>query len=69
MTLPFDIARCEGRITRTPIGHISTVRVTSDATHPECRKCRRREPGHASHQPYMNPPPLTGGKCQQRIAP
>ena len=69
MTLPYDIARCEGRITNRPLGSIATVRVTSNAGHSECVRCRRREPGHPDHQPRMPVPAFVRGKCPERIEP
>lgn len=50
MTLPYDVARCPGRITHRPLGSIASVRVTSNLGHSECVRCRRREPGHPDHQ-------------------
>lgn len=40
MTLPHDVARCPGRITHRPLGSIADVRVTSNAGHSECVRCR-----------------------------
>ena len=69
MTLPHDIARCPGRIAHRPLGSIAGVRVTSNAGHSECVRCRRREPGSTDHQTHMEPPVFVGGKCPQRIEP
>ena len=76
MTLPYDIARCPGRITHRPLGSIASVRVTSNAGHSECVRCRsecvrcrRREPGHPDHQTHMEPPVFVDGKCPMRIEP
>ena len=62
-TLPYDYARCAGRISTspTPFGTVSVGRA-------ECVQCRRREPGHPEHQGHMTPPPLKDGKCPERIA-
>ena len=67
-----DIARCEGR----------TIRVEAmetpehwPAPHPECVRCRRREPiepdpdAPARGYPYISPPPFVDGRCPKRIAP
>ena len=59
------IPQCEGR----PLGSIAGVRVTSNAGHSECVRCRRREPGHPERQTQMQPPAFVGGKCPQRIEP
>ena len=69
MTLSYDVARCPGRITNRPLGSIAGVRVTSNAGHSECVRCRRRESGHPERQTYMQPPAFVGGKCPQRIEP
>ena len=61
MTLPYDVARCDGRITDDRYGQITT--------HSECVRCRRREPGHPDHQMYMPVPALVAGKCPMRIEP
>lgn len=68
--LPADRARCDGRITSRPLGQIASVRVTSNAGHSECVRCRRREPG-ASDRPtqHISPPQFVGGKCPMRIDP
>lgn len=67
---PNDKARCPGRITHRPLGSIAGVRVTSNAGHSECVRCRRREPG-APDRPttHMTPPVFVAGKCPMRIAP
>ena len=69
MTLPYDVARCPGRITHCPLGSIASIRVTSGAGHSECIKCRRREPGHPDHQTHIAPPAFVDGKCPMRIEP
>lgn len=70
MTLPYDIARCEGRVTDQPMGQIASVRVTSSVGHSECVRCRRREPGAPDRpQPYTMPPQFVDGKCPSRISP
>ena len=69
MSLPYDIARCEGKIASRSLGQIASVRVTSNAGHSECVRCRRREPGNPDHQAYMSPPAFVGGKCPERIEP
>lgn len=69
MTLPYDIARCGGRITRRPLGQIASIRVTSSMGHSECVRCRRREPGAPDHQTHMTPPQFVAGKCPMRIEP
>lgn len=69
MTLSRDVASCPGRITHRPLGSIAGVRVTSNAGHSECVRCRRREPGKPDHQTHMEPPGFVGGKCPMRIAP
>lgn len=61
MTFPYDVARCDGRITDDRYGQITT--------HSECVRCRRREPGHPDHQMYMPVPALVAGKCPMRIEP
>jgi len=68
VTLPYDVARCEGRIVTT-LGGIGGFRVTSNAGHSECVRCRRREPGHPDHQTHMDPPAFVDGKCPMRIEP
>lgn len=69
MTLPYDVARCEGRITTRKLGQIASVRVTSNAGYSECVQCRRREPGHPDRQIYMPVPAFVDGKCPERIEP
>ena len=69
MTLSHDVARCPGRITHRPMGSIANIRVTGNAGHSECVRCRRREPGHQERQTQMQPPAFVGGKCPQRIEP
>ncbi len=70
MNLPYDIARCEGRVTSRPMGQIASVRVTSTMGHAECLRCRRREPGAPDRPaPHMSPPVFVGGRCPERIAP
>jgi len=77
MTLPYDIARCPGRIASVRITSIASVRITSiasvritsNAGHSECVRCRRREPGHPDHQTHMEPPVFVDGKCPMRIEP
>ena len=69
-TLPYDMARCKGRITSLPIGEITSVLVTSHVGHAECVRCRRREPGRPDGpQVAITPPTFEQGKCPQRIAP
>ena len=61
MTLPYDIARCDGRAT--------DERYIEIGCEPECIDCRRREPGHPDHQTHMKPPVFVCGKCNMRIEP
>lgn len=68
--LPTDTARCPGRITHRPLGSVAGVRVTSNAGHSECVRCRRREPSAPDQpSPHMEPPKFAGGLCPMRIAP
>ncbi len=69
MTIPYDTARCEGRITNRPLGQIASIRVTSSMGHSECVRCRRREPGHPERQTQIAPPVFVAGKCPMRIEP
>ena len=70
VTLPYDIARCDGRISNRHLGQIASVRVTSNAGHSECVLCRRREPGAPDRPtPDILPPQFVGGKCPERISP
>lgn len=62
-TLPYDYARCAGRISTSPtsFGTVSVGRA-------ECVQCRRRTPGRPDgQQVYVVPPPLKDGKCPIRI--
>lgn len=70
MTLPYDIARCHGRvINRTP-GPIASALFPDYVHHSQCKDCRRREPGPSDRPiPHMSPPKdFVGGKCPNRIA-
>lgn len=68
MTLPYDIARCAGRVT-TLSKPGAAVTVTLTAGQAECVRCRRREPGHPERQTHMSPPQFVRGLCPDRIAP
>lgn len=64
-TLPYDIARCDGRVASAVHGFF-TVTVGQS----ECVRCRRREPGRPDGpQVYTTPPPFVDGKCPSRIEP
>lgn len=69
MTLPHDIARCEGRMTNraAAAGPIAAALFPDNVLASECVRCRRREPGAPERQPYMTPPAFVGGKCPERI--
>lgn len=69
MTLPYDIARCYGRIINRTTGPIASVLFPDNVRHSECVRCRRREPGHPDHQTHMVPPAFVDGKCPMRIEP
>ncbi len=71
MTLPYDVARCDGRITNraSAAGPIAAALFPDNVRHSECVRCRRREPGHPDHQTHMEPPVFVGGKCPMRIEP
>lgn len=69
MALPYDVARCAGRVaTLSKPG--AAVTVTLTAGQAECMRCRRREPGAPNRPtPQMSPPEFVGGLCHERIAP
>ena len=72
MTLPYDIARCEGCIVnRAEVsGPIAAALFPDNEMHTECVRCRRREPGAPDRpQPYTMPPQFVDGKCPSRISP
>lgn len=65
MTLPYDIARCEGRIhtAQTAFGTISAVQAA-------CVRClRRTDPGHPARQVMIVAPEFQTGKCPSRLPP
>ena len=62
MSLPYDIARCQG------------VGFEAEGTdgwywREGCADCRRREPGHPEFQSYMDPPKVIAFECAYRIEP
>lgn len=75
MNLPYDIARCEGRMHTAVLDHAGCVSVTITTGYAECVRCRRREPIEPDPDapdrgyPYISPPPFVAGRCHMRIAP
>ena len=63
MTLPYDIARCDGLAT--------DERDIEIGCEPECIDCRRRIPGWPNDHllTHMDPPAFVDGKCPMRIEP
>ena len=62
MTLPYDIARCNG------VG-FEAEGVDGWYWREGCADCRRREPGHPEFQSYMDPPKVIAFECAYRIEP
>lgn len=60
MTLPYNIARCEG-VSFKEDGQIDWRK--------GCEDCRRREPGRKQYQSYMVPPEIIAFWCEYRIEP
>lgn len=61
MTLPFDIARCAGRLDPMVIEYTLLD---------PCVQCQRRtSPGNPHGQWYQGPPEFENGKCPTRISP
>ncbi len=67
--LPYDIARCAGRMNAQELGTAGIVRITTSIGQAECVRCRRREPGHPERQTHMSPPQFVDGRCPERIKP
>lgn len=63
MTLPYDYARCNGRIaTLDSTGVIVTMGQA------QCVHClRRTSPGRQEGQEFMEPPQFVTGRCSMRI--
>lgn len=62
MTLPYDIARCQG------VG-FEAEGVDGWYWREGCADCRRREPGDPGAQWFMAPPKVIAFECAFRIAP
>lgn len=75
MTLPYDIARCGGRIDNVSTGRAGCVDITISAGHVECVRCQRRKASDPDPSapnrpiPYITPPQFVAGRCHERIAP
>ena len=71
MSLPYDYARCHGRMVKQNIpGTVTAVTISHGQA--ECVRClRRTSPGSPDGpQPkFVELPPLVDGKCPKREAP
>ena len=68
MTLPYDYARCTGRIVTQKIPGQTTA-ITISHGQAQCVQCLRRTAGRGEHVLMMEPPQFVDGRCPMRIAP
>jgi hypothetical protein len=65
MTLPYDYARCDGRIVQQKIPGPQTA-ITISHGQAQCVQCLRRTAERGEHVLMMEPPQFVDGKCPMR---